>query len=150
MMVDPAWQAASSSVKGRAAASKLKCARSLSNLAPGVSGKPRTRRAMGSSVGARLVARPAGLSRREKYLRRSTWKPAAANSASRSRGGGLSVARVFDVRDGQCIEHVGKFFVVAAVKRIPERRVSLFRLLRQVRAGRLAGSQDRKSTRLNS
>src|ERR1022692_2521588 len=85
MMVDPAWQAASSSVKGRTAASKLKCARSLSNLAPGVSGKPRTRRAMGSSVGARLVARPAGLSRREKYLRRSTWKPAAANSASRSR-----------------------------------------------------------------
>jgi hypothetical protein len=40
---------------------------------------------MGSSVGARLVARPAGLSRQEKYLRRSTSKPAAASSASRSR-----------------------------------------------------------------
>jgi len=54
--------------------------------------------------------------------------------------GGLGVARVFDVRGGQCIEHLGKFLVVAAVKRIPELRISLFRLLRQVHAGRLAGS----------
>ena len=42
---------------------------------PARSATRRTRRAMGSSAGARLLARPAGLSRSEKYLRRTTSKP---------------------------------------------------------------------------
>ncbi len=49
----------------------------MSSLVRGPSRTPRTRRAMGSSHGARLVARPAGLSRREKYLWRTTSNPHA-------------------------------------------------------------------------
>lgn len=49
-------------------------------------------RAMGSSPGARLVANPAGLSRSEKSLRRTTSKPQKSSSGSRS-GTRSSVAK---------------------------------------------------------
>src|SRR5262249_10562005 len=51
--------------------------------------------------------------------------------------------RVFDVGGGQGFEHLGNLFVAAAMKRIPELRVGVLRLLRHARAGsrRLVGGQ---------
>src|SRR6185437_3335731 len=76
IMVDPARHTASSSVKGADAATSAVYIRSFHSRWRGVSAIRRTRRAMGSRLGARLVARPAGLSRSEKCLCRSTWNPA--------------------------------------------------------------------------
>src|SRR5713226_9678392 len=70
--VEPARNAASERVKGREAKTIEKYSASFSKRSAGPSFRSRIARAMGSSEGARLVARPAGLSRNEKYFRRTT------------------------------------------------------------------------------
>src|SRR5947208_4919612 len=73
--VDPARHVASRIVNGRDATTMPKYSRSLKIRAFPLSFTLRTRRAIGSSAGARLLASPAGLSRNEKYLWRNTSKP---------------------------------------------------------------------------
>src|SRR5947208_2459346 len=69
--VEPAWKAASSAAKGSAATTRPKYVRSLIRRPAAVSGIRRTLLAIGSNDGARLLASPAGLSRKEKNLRRT-------------------------------------------------------------------------------
>src|SRR5215471_3372283 len=82
--VDPAPHAASTAAKGTAASVSARYTRSFISRAPPPSDSPRTRRAIGSSAGARLLARPAGLSRNEKYFRRTISNPLPASSFSTS------------------------------------------------------------------
>src|SRR6185437_14505689 len=68
IIVEPARQAASRIVNGSEAPTSATYSRSFHKRWRGVSSMWRRRRAIGSSIGARLVAIPAGLSRREKCL----------------------------------------------------------------------------------
>src|SRR5579871_35772 len=85
MTVDPAWNAASNAVNGRLATTSAKYSRSRVIRVPPPSFTRRTRRAIGSSRGARLLASPAGLSRKEKYLRRSTSNPHCSSNCDTCR-----------------------------------------------------------------
>ena len=85
MMVDPARHTASSSVNGSRRGHQRGVQQIFQQpLRADVSAILRIRRAMGSSLGARLVANPAGLSRSEKCLCRSTSNPQLSSSRSRS------------------------------------------------------------------
>src|SRR5260370_41270480 len=72
MMVDPAPHAAPSIVGGSARRTSAKYKPSLRKRFRAPSRICRMRRAMGSRPGASVVAKPAGLSRSEKCLRRTT------------------------------------------------------------------------------
>src|ERR1700731_2101539 len=72
MIVEPAPQAASNNVNGKEVRTMPKYKKSLSSFVPADSWSFRTRRAIGSRLGAMLDAKPAGLSRSEKCFRRTT------------------------------------------------------------------------------
>src|SRR5262249_24180326 len=83
--VEPARNAASATVNGSEPAVSAKYAKSFARRIFGPSRPPRPRLAIGSSPGARLLASPAGLSRSEKNLRRTTVNPQETMSFSTSR-----------------------------------------------------------------